>query len=824
MHECVIKSQNKEIFELTNGLVSVIFHKIGEKQGLFTIKFYNDTAILEDCYSAINFSDPDKKILTEVASYEYCFSENTELIEDDIGRGIKAIFSTLCVANQMTFFKIQIKMYDEKDFILLKIIEIEDHSPNPLPVHSIAPIVIKDQPIWLAGKESPINLNKISWFKNGWQSWSPCYILFGKEKDKYRAPIKMIRRVLDNQDYKIKGRFYSDYCTVLTDLESKNSLIMGFVSLKDQFTRLILDYKKKNKVKLLTAFGCMDDITFTESSINYSEELFISFKTNNLGYYGLIDYARIVNALITEERITDIPTGWCSWYYYYTKITQDDVIKNLKFFKEKQNEVPIDFIQLDDGYQKAIGDFNLVNEKFNKGLPWLFKKIKDAGFKGGIWTAPFFAVKNSELFHLHKDWFLKKIKSKKYIKATFNWGAFLYPLDLTKNEVLDYIREFFKSLSYAFDENKKEKLINFFKIDFLHAAVPYDGDYYNKKLTRAQLFRKGIEAIREGIGEESFLLGCGAPLGPCIGLVDAMRIGTDTAPYWSIFEKLLEKKGISPPALKRALLQTIYRSFMHQYFWINDPDCLMIRRTNTKLNLDEIKLQITIFGISGGQLLISDDMSLLTEDEINDALLVIPPYNPEDNDPIPPDVFISKFPSYYIRETLEDIGKRYLIAIINWDDKIITKHIKISEIIPNLEVDEELFLIWDFWNKCFIGKYKSEKNIDLGVINPHSCLYISAIPFTEDFNNEPILLATDLHISQGCSEITEFNYDDEENTINIIIDLPGKRKGNLYIMLPKNKKISDSEENISLYDEKNNIWKIYIEFQDNYSLDLIIKD
>ncbi|MHA1337412.1 MAG: hypothetical protein ACTSPW_16995, partial [Promethearchaeota archaeon] len=196
----------------------------------------------------------------------------------------------------------------------------------------------------------------------------------------------------------------------------------------------------------------------------------------------------------------------------------------------------------------------------------------------------------------------------------------------------------------------------------------------------------------------------------------------------------------------------------------------------------------------------------------------------EDNDPIPPDVFISKFPSYYIRETLEDIGKRYLIAIINWSDNIITKHIKISEIIPNLEVDEELFLIWDFWNKCFIGKYKSEKNIDLGVINPHSCLYISAIPFTEDFNNEPILLATDLHISQGCSEITEFNYNDEENTINIIIDLPGKRKGNLYIMLPKNKKISDSEENISLYDEKNNIWKIYIEFQDSYSLDLIIKD
>ena len=46
----------------------------------------------------------------------------------------------------------------------------------------------------------------------------------------------------------------------------------------------------------------------------------------------------------------------------------------------------------------------------------------------------------------------------------------------------------------------------------------------------APAYRSGIELIREAIGEDAYLLGCGAPLLPSSGLFDAMRVSPDTAP------------------------------------------------------------------------------------------------------------------------------------------------------------------------------------------------------------------------------------------------------------------------------------------------------
>lgn len=53
---------------------------------------------------------------------------------------------------------------------------------------------------------------------------------------------------------------------------------------------------------------------------------------------------------------------------------------------------------------------------------------------------------------------------------------------------------------------------------------------------------------------------------------------------------------------------------MHRRLWLNDPDCLMLRARETQLTDGERQaLAWTIAG-SGGMLLISDDMSLLSEE------------------------------------------------------------------------------------------------------------------------------------------------------------------------------------------------------------------
>jgi len=819
-----INQDNKERLEIKNGNIEFVFFKQGEKSGKFNITFQDykgEQCYLRGCYSCINYFKNDKENLVEYPSSLFEFNSNVEDLSDEFGNGLKVIFTRLAPDIDKFDFKILFKLYDENDFILVKLIDLKDLNSEPFQIHSIAPLTIKNTKLWLTGNKSSTNLQKISWFKNGWQSWSPCKVFFGDEKDRKGPPLKVFKRTLDSQDYEIEGRFYSEYNTVITDIESNNSLLLGFTTLKDQFSRIILDYNNEVTLNLLTAFGCMDGVKFPESSIKSSEELFIGVKTRNLAYYGLIEYAKVVKNHIEESRINEIPIGWCSWYYYFTEINEEEMMKNFNFFKQNEETLPIDFIQLDDGYFTKIGDYDNLNDKFPHGLSWLFKKINDAGFKGGIWTAPFFAEKDSQLLQEHKDWFLTKKGKDKLMKTHFNWGTFEYSLDLSKKEVLNYLKIYFRDLLYALEEPDKtsETIIDYFKIDFLHAATPYNADYADKTLTRAQRYYNGVKAIREGITNESYLLGCGAPLGPCVGLVDAMRIGMDTAPNWKKWDWFGDRFGFSLPSLKRALMNILYRSYMHTYFWINDPDCLMIRRTDTELNLNEIQLQLTLFGLSGGQILISDDMMKLSDEEINDAKLVLPPYNSELTDPIVTDAFVSKLPTVYFLETQEYIGKRYLAAIINWEDNMVNKTFSISDIIPDLQRDEETFFVFDFWNQKFLGEFNRNEQINLE-IQSHHCAYLSIIYTNELIKEEPLFLSSNLHISQGCYEITDFDYDNENDLISMIIDLIGDREGELFIKLPPDKEFSECKFPFSLYSENDNIWKVKVNFTDSISLNI----
>src|SRR5439155_1058094 len=71
---------------------------------------------------------------------------------------------------------------------------------------------------------------------------------------------------------------------------------------------------------------------------------------------------------------------------------------------------------------------------------------------------------------------------------------------------------------------------DYLKIDFLLWATA--GDAHFGGLTHAEAYRKGLGAIRDGMGTEAFLLGCGAPLQHAVGYVNGMRIGTDVDASW----------------------------------------------------------------------------------------------------------------------------------------------------------------------------------------------------------------------------------------------------------------------------------------------------
>ena len=86
------------------------------------------------------------------------------------------------------------------------------------------------------------------------------------------------------------------------------------------------------------------------------------------------------------------------------------------------------------------------------------------------------------------------------------------------------------------------------------------------------------------MGDDVFVLACGAPLGPCIGHVDAIRVSADAAPHW--LPRLLDVAGLrwlgasdrtNLPAARNMVRNVGVRLPLGGRLWRNDPDCLILR-------------------------------------------------------------------------------------------------------------------------------------------------------------------------------------------------------------------------------------------------------
>jgi alpha-galactosidase len=292
------------------------------------------------------------------------------------------------------------------------------------------------------------------------------------------------------------------------------------------------------------------------------------------------------------------PVGWCSWYHYFGKLGWPDVLENLDRAAADRRAFPFDVVQVDDGYETEIGDW-LSPKPGYPDLGGLAGAIRKKGFRAGIWAAPFSAAETSRLFAEHPDWMVSEAGRPK--PCYKGWGRTIYALDTTHPEVKRWLDATFRALTKAG--------FAYLKIDFLFAAAMPGGR--SKPVTPVQAYREGLRVIRRAAGR-GFILGCGAPLLPSVGLVDGMRIGEDTAPYWKT-----KPSAFQGPNAFFALKNALMRQFMHRAFWLNDPDCLLLRDRETELTPNERELYALAAGALDNLLIDSDRLAILGPVEKN---------------------------------------------------------------------------------------------------------------------------------------------------------------------------------------------------------------
>jgi len=267
-------------------------------------------------------------------------------------------------------------------------------------------------------------------------------------------------------------------------------------------------------------------------------------------------------AMLPSGRRRAAGNVWCSWYSHYRDISERRVLQVARALRG----LPFQVLQIDDGWQQHYGDW-LPNERFGD-MAVLARRIRASGFTPGLWLAPFLVHPESRAFREHAAWLLRD-ENGAARHAAFNDGCFWYALDASQPTVVEWAAErVAEARAWGF---------SYLKLDYLYAAA-LPGS--NPRLPREQVYHRAMARLRQAAGD-AYLLACGAPILPTLGLVDGLRVGPDVAPFWEDEARTRFLHDASAPSAANALRTTLSRLWLRPLVE-TDPDVVYFR---TRYNL-----------------------------------------------------------------------------------------------------------------------------------------------------------------------------------------------------------------------------------------------
>jgi len=434
---------------------------------------------------------------------------------------------------------------------------------------------------------------------------------------------------------------------------------------------------------------------------------------------------------IDKSRFPLPPAGWCSWYFYYQEIGEDEVKRNTDWIAQNLRDYGAVYVQIDDGWQgtgHGLGenrDWTTIDKRFPGGMAGLATYIKSRGLKPGIWLAPHGQSNEAVVKKNHGVFMLKPDGT----SVSNTWeGRFL--LDPSTAESQQYLKDLFSTLSRWGYE--------YFKIDGQPIVVR---EYRNQKSSMKnptgdsdELYRDTLASIRVAIGPDRYLLGCWVVPLEGVGLMNGSRIGADVLPNWDGF--------------KFALRATMEYYFLHNIAWYTDPDVLVVR---SPLPLEQARAWATLQGLTGQSLLTSDRLSDLSSERVELLRRVYPAV-----DIVPMDLFKSERNKRIWDLKVNHLGRNYdVVGVFNFDE---TRPSPIYVSWKDLGLPEDQPVhVFDFWNKEYLGAWEKGVSLDLA---PASTRVLTLLPQQD----HPQLISTSRHLTQGWVDLVSQAYEAANNS------------------------------------------------------------
>ena len=350
----------------------------------------------------------------------------------------------------------------------------------------------------------------------------------------------------------------------------------------------------------------------------------------------LASLAARLNYHHTPQAFEKPPSGWCSWYCFGPKVTARQVLDNLETIA--RNIPGLRYIQIDDGYQPAMGDWLETGNAFGGQVQTVLTQIRDRGFEPAIWVAPFIAEAESNLFKQHPDWFVKDdaglpLRADRVTFGGWRRGPW-YALDGTHPDAQAHLARVFTTM-------RNEWGCTYFKLDANFWGAIHGGHFHDRRATRIEAYRRGMAAVLRGT-RDAFVLGCNHPIWPSIGLIHGSRSSHDIRRDWKRFTDTAR--------------QNLSRNWQNGALWWNDPDAIVL---TGELSEEEYRFHATVIYASGGMILSGDDLTTIAPARLEMLRKLQPPT-----------ARAARFSdgSMQAGEVELDRNRRAMV-LLNWDDR-----------------------------------------------------------------------------------------------------------------------------------------------------------
>ena len=305
------------------------------------------------------------------------------------------------------------------------------------------------------------------------------------------------------------------------------------------------------------------------------------------------------------------PGGWESWYNHYANINEKLILEDLEALQKTENIISkgtfsSKIFQIDDGWEQALGDWNVRQDRFPRGFASVVEQIDSAGFIPGLWIAPFIIDSRSQTAQKHPEWLLHDLNPKRpLVPAGYNplWGknGTFYCLDLSRDEVIDYLDMLMETVI-------NEWGFRYIKLDFLYAGMLF-GDY-EYPTASYKIYNRAIAKLTSRLtnkkGQPVAYLGCGLPFELSFKYMPLSRIGCDTYEHWNNkMARFLNWNGRNEAYLN--LKDTLGHALWNNTVFANDPDVIFVRTQNCTLTEEEKLLIAKTNILFGSQFMYSDD-------------------------------------------------------------------------------------------------------------------------------------------------------------------------------------------------------------------------